>query len=167
MSENESSTTKFGKSQDEPLFMTIAEDDPAMLNAYERAYQTAGVFLSLLEQKPNAFHLAKIRFRDPDESARLGGDCHVFMWLHQVCHHDEENLFSGVFFEVPPQLQKWHQPGQRMGFQSDSIFDWMVNDSGHLYGGFTLRVAREKIPEAERISYDQYIGVSVYEALPD
>lgn len=137
-----------------------------MLSAYDRAFETAHVFQSLLEQMPDAVHMAKLRFRDPDESDRLGEDMHVFMWLHQVCHHAEENLFSGVFFEVPPELQKWHQPGQRLGFQTDSIFDWMVNETGHLHGGFTLRVARDKLPEAERESYDRYIGVSVYEPLP-
>lgn len=166
MSDKDSASSKFDNPQDEPLFMAISEDDPAMLDAYERAYETAGVFQSLLEQKPDAFHLAKLRFRDPDELERLGEDRHVFMWLHQVCHHDQDNLFSGVFFEVPPELQKWHQPGQRLGFQADSIFDWMVNENGHLHGGFTLRVARDKLPEAEREAYDRYVGVSVYEPLP-
>lgn len=29
--------------------------------------------------------------------------------------------------EVPPELQKGRHPGQRLGFQTDSLFDWMVN----------------------------------------
>ena len=50
-----------------------------------------------------------------------------------------------------------------LAFEPEDIFDWMVLEQGHLYGGYTLRVAREKLPEAERESYDRHIGVSVYE----
>ncbi|MER8450866.1 DUF2314 domain-containing protein [Mesorhizobium sp. M1428] len=104
--------------------------------------------------------------RDPDESERLGEDHFVFLWLAAVHYHAEERLFSGTFFEVPPELQKWHQVGQRLAFEGDDIFDWMVLDAGHLQGGFTLRVTRDKLPEKDRGSYDRYIGVSVYEPLP-
>jgi uncharacterized protein YegJ (DUF2314 family) len=56
--------------------------------------------------------------------------------------------------------------GQYYLFDPDQIFDWMVLRQGHLLGGFTLRVTREKLPETERESYDRYVGISVYEPLP-
>jgi len=31
------------------------------------------------------------------------------------------------------------------------------------FGGYTLRVARSKLPESERADYDRYVGVRVYE----
>lgn len=49
-------------------------------------------------------------------------------------------------------------------FDPEDIFDWMVlTRSGHLNGGYTLRVTRSLMPEAERADYDRHIGVLVYE----
>ncbi len=42
----------------------------------------------------------------------------------------------------------------------------MVLSQGHLHRGFTRRVARSKLPEAKRESYDRHVGVSFYEPLP-
>jgi uncharacterized protein YegJ (DUF2314 family) len=73
-------------------------------------------------------------------------------------------LHSGTFFEVPPELQKWHQVGQKLTFEGEDIFDWMVlTGDGGLFGGFTFRVSRSKLPESERANYDRYIGVRVYQ----
>src|SRR5205085_198016 len=88
-------------------------------------------------QSGDAYCSAKLRFRDPEESERLGEDRFVFLWLTSVHYHEAERLFSGIFFEVPAELQKWHQVGQRLGFEPEDIFDWMINRDGRLQGGFT------------------------------
>jgi uncharacterized protein YegJ (DUF2314 family) len=67
-------------------------------------------------------------------------------------------MYTGTFFEVPPELQEWHWAGQRLEFEGDSAFDWMVNDDGAIHGGFTLRVTRNRLPESERDAFDNYIG---------
>lgn len=47
--------------------------------------------------------------------------------------------FLRLHFEVPPELQNWHQVGQRLGFEGEDIFDWMVlTEDGRLFGGYTL-----------------------------
>ncbi len=72
--------------------------------------------------------------------------------------------FFRQFFEVPPELQKWHQVGQQLAFEGEDIFDWMaLTEDGRLFGGYTLRVSRTKLPENERADYDRYIGVKAYE----
>lgn len=157
-----------GETADEPLFTAVSQDDPDLLAAYDRAYETVPQFVGLLQvRRAGAFYSAKLRFRDPDESDRLGEDRFVFLWLTEVHHYPDENCFSAVFFEVPPELREWFQVGQHHVFEDDSVFDWMVLEDGHLQGGFTLRVMREKLPESEREGYDRHIGVSVYEPLPD
>ena len=163
MNENDS---KFSEPQDEPLFTAISQADPAFQSAYDRAAATIPDFIARIESGREAFRSAKLRFRDPDESERLGEDRFLFLWLTDVFYYPDENNFTGMFFEVPPEFQKWHQVGQYFLFEPDQIFDWMVLHQGHLHGGFTLRVTREKLPEAERESYDRYVGVSVYEPLP-
>jgi uncharacterized protein YegJ (DUF2314 family) len=157
---------KFSEQQDEPLFMAIPQADADFQSAYDRAAATLPQFIEHIQRGGDAFYSAKLRFCDPDESERLGEDRFAFLWLGSVHYHPAERVFSGTFFEVPPEFQKWHQVGQRLAFDPEDIFDWMVLRQGHLHGGFTLRVSRSKLPETEHESYDRYVGVSVYEPLP-
>jgi uncharacterized protein YegJ (DUF2314 family) len=155
---------KFEQPQSEPLFQAIKQDDPRMRDAYRLASESIGRFRALLATS-SAVKCAKLRFRDPDESERLGKNQFIFLWLSDVHFHEKEGIFSGMFFEVPLGFEKWHQIGQRLGFDPEDVFDWMVIDAGHLVGGFTLRVTRESLPAAERAAYDRYIGVESYEPL--
>jgi len=78
--------------------------------------------------------------------------------------HSKENMFSGVFFELPSELKEWHHVGQRLGFDKDDVFDWMVNENGHVKGAFTLRVTRSRLKtDAEKKEFDEYTGMSSYE----
>ena len=44
----------------------------------------------------------------------------------------------------------------------------MVNEGGHLRGGFTIRVTRVRLAtDEEKVRYDEYIGLSSYEPLGD
>ena len=159
-------SSKFADAPDEPLFTAISQSDAAFQAAYDRAAATIPQFIAHIESAPDAFRSAKLRFRDPDESERIGEDRFLFLWLSDVFYYPDERNFTGMFFEVPSEFQKWHQMGEYYLFEPDQIFDWMVLRQGHLHGGFTLRVSRDKLPEAERESYDRYVGVSVYEPLP-
>ncbi|MEP6672076.1 MAG: DUF2314 domain-containing protein [Chthoniobacter sp.] len=166
MNDDPNNSSKFVEPQEEPLFIAIPQTDAAFQAAYDSAAATIPQFIEHIQRGGDSFCAAKLRFRDPDESERLGEDRFLFLWLSAAHYHAAEGVFSGMFFEVPPELQKWHQVGQRLAFDPEDVFDWMVLQQGHLHGGFTLRVTREKLPEAERESYDRYVGVSIYEPLP-
>jgi len=157
---------KFVPPDGEPLFAAIRNDDPQIESAHAMAARTLPHFLACVLRSGSHMCCAKLRFRDPDLSGRLGEDRFFFLWLNSVVYHSEENVFSGSFFELPPELMKWHQVGQRLGFEAEDIFDWMVNDNGHLHGGFTLRVARARLPESELAEFDRYSGVMAWEPLP-
>jgi uncharacterized protein YegJ (DUF2314 family) len=160
----DSTSKKFAQKQTEPLFIAISDNDPDFQAAYDRASVTLPRFIEHIKSGINACFAAKLRFRDPDESERLNEDRFVFLWLIGVHYHDAERVFSGGFFEVPPELQKWHQVGQRLAFKGEDIFDWMVlTEDGRLFGGYTLRTSRSKMPESKRADYDRYIGVRKYE----
>ena len=149
MNDNPETSSKFAEPQAEPLFMAVPQTDAAFQAAYAGAAATIPQFIEHIQRR-DSICSAKLRFRKPDESERLGEDRFLFLWLASASYHTAEGVFSGTFFEVPPELQKWHQVGQRLGFDPEDIFDWMVLREGHLHGGFTLRVTREKLPEAER-----------------
>lgn len=160
----DSPPNKFAQKQDEPLFMAIAQTDSDFRSAYGRAAATVPQFIEHIQRGGDALYSAKLRFRDPDESERLGEDRFAFLWLTDVQYHAGERLFSGTFFEVPLEFQKWHQVGQRLAFDPEDIFDWAaLTKDGRLFGGYTLRVARSKLPESEKADYDRYIGVTTYE----
>lgn len=78
-----------------------------------------------------------------------------------------EGILSGVFFEVPKGFEKWHTVGDRLGFEKDDVFDWMVIDKkDHMTGGFTIRATRESLKtEKEKKEYDKYVGIKSYERI--
>ena len=161
---SDSIPSEFVQEQKQPLFTAISASDASFQDAYTKASQTLPQFIEHIQSGMRGYFSAKLRFRDPDESERLGEDQFLFLWLIEVHYHPAERVFSGDFFEVPSELQKWHQVGQRLAFEGEDIFDWMaLTEDGRLFSGHTLRVSRSKLPENERADYDRYIGVRAYE----
>lgn len=161
---SDSTSNKFAQEQKQPLFTAISRVDPSFQDAYATASRTLPRFIEHIQSGMRGYLAAKLSFRDPDESERLGEDQLLFLWLTGVQYHPADRGFSGSFFEVPPELQKWHQVGQRLVFEGEDIFDWMaLTEDGRLFGGYTVRVSRSKLPESERADYDRYIGVRAYE----
>ena len=150
----------------EPLFRNTHNQDEDMLKAYTQVSHTINQFIDLVKTGPDAIYMAKLRFRDPDLSEKLGEDRFLYLWLSDVYFHEEENILSGEFFEVPQELTKWHQVGQRLGFDPEDTFDWMVIEDGHAKGAYTIRVTRDQLStEKERQEYDEYVGISSYEPI--
>lgn len=52
--------------------------------------------------------------------------------------------------------------GQSFVLGRDDVEDWMINDDGKLYGGFSIRLQRDLIPVEERESFDRYTGIHEY-----
>ena len=99
--------------------------------------------------------MSKLRFRDPDLSEKEGRDHFFYLWL------------SGVFFEIPSGFEKHYKVGDRLGFDPEDVFDWMIiNQDGHMNGGFTIRVTRDSLEtDLEKSKYDEYIGIKSYEPI--
>lgn len=150
---------------DEPKFTAIRANDPEMKSAHALASKTIGFFIQKIESNQPGTYMAKLKFRDPDFSTEMGKDQFLYLWLTDVVYHPPEKILSGVFFEVPPSLTKWHQVGQRYGFDPEDVFDWMINDTGKIKGGFTVRVARSRLLTKQEKKYDEYIGADSYEPI--
>jgi uncharacterized protein YegJ (DUF2314 family) len=149
----------------EPLFTAIDNKDPLLALAHSLVAASIDEFRDRL-RAPAVLGSAKLRFRDPDRSAALGKDCFFYLWLGDACFHADENLYSGQFFEVPDGFEKYHPLGSRLGFEAEDMFDWMVNDDGRIAGGYTLRLARSRLPADQRAEYDRHVGASSWEPLP-
>lgn len=148
----------FDRPSKEPLFVGVRNDDIEMRNAYAAAAASLDQFAARVQRGGELTCAAKLRFKDPELSEKLGEDRFVYLWLAAIEVEDGGTLV-GTFFEVPPELMQWHQPGQRLQFDRGDVFDWFVNDDGLMYGGFTMRVQRARLPAGERESFDQYTGV--------
>ena len=145
--------------RDEPLFVAVASDDPAMRAAHSRCARTMDEFRAHVLRAGDHLCAAKLRFRDPAQDVLL------YLWLTSVFVDESSGRYVGTFFEVPPALQEWHWPGQELEFEGEDVFDWMVNDDGVVHGGFTLRVMRGRLPESEREAYDRRLGATQWARL--
>ncbi|MFO6425501.1 DUF2314 domain-containing protein [Motilimonas sp. KMU-193] len=152
----------------EPKFRTVNSADLTVQKAHAMAANSMPQFIELVKSRGESTFMAKLRFRDPELSQKLGEEQLLYLWLTDVYYHEEENLLSGVFFEVPDSLRKWHQVGERLGFDAEDVFDWMVNTNGHVKGAYTIRVTRNSLADEQaKAEYDEYIGISSYEPLTE
>jgi len=149
---------------EEPLFRTFAAKDLDYADAHARAAATIGRFREwVLRSGPHRCY-AKLSFRDPADSGDARSPV-LYLWLHQVQFHPEERLFSATFFEVPKALREWHRVGQRLAFEAEDVFDWYVDESGLMHGGFTLRVVRDRLSGAAQADFDASVGARAWAPL--
>jgi len=148
----------------EPIFRTIHKNDEEIESAHRECANTINLFIDMVKTGGESTNMAKLRFLDPDKSEQEGKDHIFYLWLSEVLYHPTTNLLSGIFFEIPEGFEKWHQIGQRLGFDPEDVFDWMIINEGHAKGAYTIKVTRERLgTEQEKQEFDRYIGVASYE----
>jgi uncharacterized protein YegJ (DUF2314 family) len=126
----------------------VADDDPRMNAAIEKARSSVGQFIAALKSpKPgqSAFSI-KVPFTD-------GGKTEHF-WLTPVTY-DGTN-FKGVVDNEPEDV-KTVKMGQSVTVAPDKISDWMYIENRKLVGGETLRVLRETMSPDERADFDKHV----------
>ena len=151
----------FKRRKKEPLFMAMSDESNALSLSVKRARDTASSFraaFSKPEFKSSMF-LAKSMFEDKNEP---GEYAHLWLLVNDVL---DDLLFCSVC-EAPSGFSGVEE-GQSYVLTDDKIEDWMINDDGRLYGGFSIRLQRSLLPEAERGNFDEYVGITDYlEELP-
>ena len=136
-----------------PRFDYVRSDDPAYQKTIADAHKLLAHFRSMLpsDGTPRSNALIKTRLIDGDNSA--------FMWLSNTAI-DGDN-FTAELFEVPDSLPSYNV-GDRLTVALEELMDWMVNENGRLTGGFSLRYNRARMSDAEKLDFDQLIGVTEY-----
>ena len=51
---------------------------------------------------------------------------------------------------------------EKIKIKPEDISDWMINDHGHLHGGWSVRLQRSKLPETEQEEFDEGAGIKNY-----
>lgn len=125
--------------------------DPAYLDCVAKARETLDEFRSMLAQYDSDVCSIKTELHDGHSSG--------LVWLFNTTVHGEG--FTAELFEIPPTIPLL-KVGQVFEIASADVIDWMINDKGTLYGGFSLRYHRESLAPDERSAFDEYIGVTKY-----
>lgn len=133
-------------------FGFLSSQDEAINNAVREAKETLARFREIIAAgDKTVYPLVKIKLDEPAGS--------VFMWL--LVTETLDTQFSAKLFEVPAGSTTF-KIDDAFTVRDDDVVDWMVNDDGTLYGGYSLRVQRERMSDAEKRNFDKHIGVETY-----
>jgi uncharacterized protein YegJ (DUF2314 family) len=141
-----------GKKQPADKVAYVADDDPRMNAAIDKARSTVKTFIAAL-QSPKAGQAAftiKMAFTD-------GGNTE-HMWLTPVAF--DGTKFAGTV-NNEPEYVKSVKLGQKVTVAPDKISDWMYIENRKLVGGETLRVLRTAMTPAERADFDKSVPFTI------
>ena len=143
------------KPKDEPLFMAINSSSAEYIATIDEARETLDVFESLFKEhgtNPSVYFAFKVALTDKE-----GQKSYLWYSLDSV----KDGLFYGEHFEIPPELSEHKSISRERG----DIYDWMINDSGVLYGGFSIRYQRTLTDPSRHNEFDVYTGIKEYKDL--
>lgn len=129
----------------------IDDPDPEFAAAVTEAHQTIGrVFKALLAPEPSyTFIGVRVRF--------VGADSYEDMWTEPIDYYNGKftvEMVEGVTLE-----QGLH-PEHEVRVPVEDVLDWMiVQDDGRLLGGYTIRLAYERMTPEER---EEFIRITGY-----
>ncbi len=129
----------------------VRSSDPAYQECIAKARETLDEFRSMIPRFDAYSCLIKTKLED--------GTSNGFVWLFNTTISG--NGFKAELFEVPPTFTSF-KIGQVFHVAGVDVIDWMINDEGKLYGGFTLRYQRANLAPEERPAFDEHIGVIQY-----
>jgi hypothetical protein len=153
----------------EPLFVNLKDDDPDLLLSVNEARRTLPHFLTAASKRPfsSACYLVKVPLLDRSATGDQALVCTAETKSKEpkcpVCHLwlKVESIFGELMFcsvaESPPELRL--DVGATFVINIEIIEDWMINHCGEAYGGFSLRVMRNRLTERDRTRFDDHTGI--------
>jgi uncharacterized protein YegJ (DUF2314 family) len=162
----EPAPNQWTKPEGEPLFVAVAEQDEQMLLAYSRARQTLPQFLNAIRSSrfSGATNSVKIKLRDDESSEDLNEDRFAYLWLWDV-RQTTDSALQATVRELPNEGFGRLKVSETLHFEPHDVHDWMILEGSQAWGGFTLRVIRDRMGLQERLQYDEYTGILCYNEL--
>lgn len=131
--------------------MAIKKNDPDFLEGTKEAIRTIDLYLDLHEQhKDNLGVYFAIKFGVPDD-----GD-QTYLWYN--FEKEENGKLFAYHYNMPESLKAF----EKISISKEEISDWMINDHGHLIGGWSVRLYRLRLPEEKREEFDEQAGITIY-----
>ncbi|HIF5698581.1 TPA: DUF2314 domain-containing protein, partial [Vibrio parahaemolyticus] len=119
------------------------------------AKASIGSFRELLSKPELASSFALVKVYFPEQGA--------YLWFMVV--DVDSKSFVVQAFETLPQLDHI-VVGEAYSVSDEDIVDWSLNNSGSMYGGFSMRYIRDQKTKDEQEKYDQYVGVKEWMPMP-
>jgi uncharacterized protein YegJ (DUF2314 family) len=141
---NNNQTTKTERAG-EPTIYSVTDNDTEMNEAIKTAKQTLDKFNSaLMSSNPDFKYFAlKSHFKTTN-----GGE-HI--WVSNISLKDKK--YYGVVDNLPESTTEV-KIGDTIQIVNENISDWMYIENQKLFGGFTIRLLRKRMTEAERKKFD-------------
>lgn len=126
--------------------------DVEMESAFQEARDTLDVFIErIATPHPNRTYVAvKVRFSPLDGSPQD-------IWVDNVTYRD--GTFHGNMGDDIPSLRLSF--GEEIVIPTENIVDWMIVEDGKLIGGYTIRLAYERMSPEEKELFLEAIDYSI------
>jgi uncharacterized protein YegJ (DUF2314 family) len=133
---------------------TPLSTDVEMEAAFQQARNTLDSFIQKIgTTHPNRSLVAlKVRFVLPDDSSQD-------IWVDQITYEDQNGAFHGVMGDDIPTLKL--SVDDKIRIDQKDIVDWMIVEDGKLIGGYTIRLAYERMTPAQKERFLETINYSV------
>ena len=130
----------------------VSETDSELEAAIEQARGTLDDFIMKIAT-PHAdrtFVALKVRFHPPGESPQD-------IWVDGVTYTN--GVFRGTIGDDIPALKL--EAGEKITVDEENIVDWMIVEEGKLIGGYTIRLAVQRMSPEERERFLETLDYSI------
>lgn len=126
--------------------------DAEMESAFQEARNSLDFFIEKIETPhPDRTYVAvKVRFFPP-------GDLPQDIWLDDAKYRN--GSFRGIMGDDIPALKL--RAGEEIVVPIGDLLDWMIVEDGKLIGGYTIRLAYERMSPAEKERFLEMIDYSL------
>lgn len=143
------------KSTETPMpASTLLDFDIEMESAFTDARNTINIFTERIgaPHPTRMFIAVKTRFSPPDGSPQD-------IWVDEVTYKD--GLFHGSMGDDIPSLRLYL--GDEVVVKAEDILDWMIVEGGKLIGGYTIRLAYQRMSPEEKENFLESLDYSLDE----
>ncbi len=136
--------------ENEPTIYGVESEDKEMNAAITKANETLNDFNASLTNPKAQNQALKVEFTNSSGTEH--------MWIGNVVFKDGK--YSGIL-NNDPEYVKEYKSGDKIDIDPSKISDWMYLENGKLYGGYTIKVLRNRMSEEERKQFDAESGMKI------
>lgn len=136
----------------EPDVVLLAENDYEMRIAEAKAQRSIGRFIDALSSPAatQTYFAVKTLLRDGEKAEHV--------WVSRLSYDGAQ--FQGTVANVPFALTTVAH-GDAITVSPGDITDWMIIDNQTLVGGYTVRLARDRMSPEQRTDFDRRVGFTI------
>ncbi len=146
------SSTQTDRKQGENGVYNVEEEDPEMLRAIAKSRETFPEFLSAYRSNDSTIQdfAIKVPFKV--------GKGHEHIWLNKI--RIEQDKILGVV-NNQPEMTEEVTLGDTVVIDRNTISDWNYIKGNKLYGGYSVRLLRNRMTPEQRDQFDQSTGLII------